>query len=110
MNKRSLWGTYYGEGGDEFVNGFTTCSSNNELICGYTTSGAGNVSGGWDNVYVANKERLIVKFNTLGARIWATYYEGTNDEIASCIANDAFGDIKLCRIIAMKPVFQLPVN
>jgi len=89
-----IWGTYYGGGGDEFVKGIAIDPSNNVLICGSTTSDAGIASGGWDNVFGSGTtDGFIVKFNTSGARIWATYYGGTNgDEIAD-ITTNASGDI-----------------
>ena len=89
-----IWGTYYGGSGNDLIKGITVDPSNNVLICGSTASGSGIASGGWDNVYDGGgNDGFIVKFNTSGARIWATYYGGMSGDVISDIATNASGEI-----------------
>jgi len=79
---RKLWSTYYG--GEEYdrINAVKTDYLNNVVIVGKTnsktnisTAGSNSPSfGGYDDGF-------LVKFNSVGVRLWGTYYGGPdNDE------------------------------
>ncbi|MBP8032991.1 MAG: SBBP repeat-containing protein [Bacteroidia bacterium] len=89
-----LWSTYYGGSGQDHGNAITVDSNDNIFVTGATSSSdfpilnAGtyfqslnSTSGGGQDVY-------ILKFDSNGNRLWATYYGGTNTDIAYSIAVD----------------------
>jgi hypothetical protein len=90
------WGTYYGGTGDEYGYGCTTDVYGNVFIVGYTTSGTGTsiaTAGNYQSTYGGGADGYLVKFSNSGARLWGTYYGGTNgDAVTSCII-DASGDL-----------------
>lgn len=95
-----LWATYYGGDQDDRGTALAVDASGNVYMTG-TTGSSGLASGGFQNVYgggllAANPgDAFLVKFNTLGVRIWATYYGGSNDEYANVngCAVDASGNV-----------------
>lgn len=91
------WGTYYGGSGDEESWGCSAHKSGHVLITGHTTSTGGTViatpashqpnHGGntWD-CFVAEFDP-----SNNGARMWGSYYGGTDDEVAyGCTSDDAY--------------------
>lgn len=89
-----LWGTYYG--GDDEDEGFD-CSADNQgnvYLCGNTPStsniafnGYQNEMGGVGDNDGTDGDAFLVKFDSEGNRLWATYYGGENDDVGySCDA------------------------
>ncbi len=79
-------------------NSICTDNSGNLYVTGATDSsdfptqtltGAYNQTtlGGGDN------DAFILKFNSSGARIWATYYGGSGDEYGNSICTDSSGNL-----------------
>ena len=93
------WGTYYGGSGDDFGSDCCTDPSGNIYLSGQTsasvssiiaTTGAHQVTfsgGGYD--------AFLVKFNSLGARIWGTYYGGSGNDAGQTCISDISGNIYL---------------
>ena len=95
-----IWGTYYGglghdssadicldASGDIYMTGITGTPSGTAIA----TLGAHNTSfGGPTDAY-------LVKFNSAGLRLWATYYggPGSNVEDGTCCTTDAAGNVYL---------------
>jgi hypothetical protein len=96
-----VWGTYYG--GDQLDEGISCCTdgTGNVYMSGYTESSSGISFNGHQNAYGGGfgpNDAFLVKFNTAGARLWATYYGGTSrDEDAFC-ATDPFGNVYMAGI------------
>ncbi|MDP1725134.1 MAG: SBBP repeat-containing protein [Bacteroidota bacterium] len=88
------WATYYGGSNDDYSNGIAVDGSGNSIITGgtYSTSGMA-ASGAYQVSYGGSKDAFIVKFNTAGARQWATYYGGNGSDEGSGIAIDGSGNI-----------------
>lgn len=86
-----LWATYYGGPGDEGYDGNSLSADNagNVYLTGWTSSITGIASGGFQNTSGGGIDAFIVKFNSSGSRVWATYYGGTGDE--GGISNILFG-------------------
>lgn len=95
-----LWGTYYGgtkaedayytyadPGGNVFLSGGALSSSNIATTGAHQTVFGAGFSG--------NNDAYIVKFNSSGVRLWATYYGGTGDEYAGEAITDAGGNVYL---------------
>ena len=92
-----IWATYYGGSSGDF--GFSMCTDNlgNLYITGQTSStnipiqtflGAYNQTtfgSGWD--------AFILKFNSSGERLWATYYGGDTADSGSDICTDDSGNL-----------------
>jgi len=99
-----LWATYYGGSGDEnfFVGffgggGIATDGSDNVLISGETTSTdfpftpgafqtsfAGGTFGG---------DAFVVKLDSAGSQLWATYYGGSSNDFGFGIATDGSSNV-----------------
>ncbi|TAD89418.1 MAG: hypothetical protein EAY75_04970, partial [Bacteroidetes bacterium] len=89
------WATYYGSTGDEAGNSCAIDASDNVYLAGTTTTTSGIGSGGHQTTHGGQKDAFLVKFNSSGARQWATYYGGNeNDEGNSC-CTDASGNVYL---------------
>jgi len=90
------WGTYYGGLNTEDLTALTSDPNGNIILGGRTnstnsisTTGShqSNLDGGYDN--------YIVKFNTSGTPIWATYYGGSSNEDVISLATDTGSNIFL---------------
>ena len=94
-----LWGTYYGTTNYDAGNSVAADATGNIYLAGNTTSISGIASGGFQNIYggasIWTGDAFLVKFNSAGTRLWATYYGGTDDEETSCVATDALGNVYL---------------
>jgi len=88
-----LWATYYGNVGDESAQSCTTDAMGNIYLAGYSDSNTGIASGGHQNTIGGNIDAFLVKFNSAGVRIWATYYGGIGEEWAQCCVTDPFGNV-----------------
>ncbi len=73
-----VWGTYYGSAQPYFTKGTscTTDSSGNVYLSGHTNSINNIASAGHQNTIGGGSPAFLVKFNSMGVRLWATYYGG----------------------------------
>ncbi len=94
-NGARLWGTYYGGTGGEEGYCCATDITGNVYVTGRTSSATGIASGGFQNTYGNGQDAFIVKFNSNGARLWASYYGASGEEIGNSCAADASGNIYL---------------
>src|SRR5436309_152173 len=103
-----IWSTYYGgpanevsPSGGPFV---ATDNTGNVLLAGYTLSSSSIAvggfpstlsisSGGFQNYIGGLNDAFLVKFNSSGNRIWASYYGGPGVDAASGCALDGSGNI-----------------
>jgi len=77
-----VWATYYGGSNEEQGYGCTAESAGNVLLIGKTNSPNGISSPGCHQpVYGGGPyDAFIVKFDSLGQRLWGTYYGGTDND------------------------------
>ncbi|MBS1586104.1 MAG: SBBP repeat-containing protein [Bacteroidetes bacterium] len=90
------WSTYYGGSNYEWSGqaSLAVDASGNVFMCGYTQSSYNIATGGAYQTYLAGSyDAFLVKFNSAGARQWATYYGGSNDDYAFSLATDASNNI-----------------
>ncbi|HTF02821.1 MAG TPA: LamG-like jellyroll fold domain-containing protein, partial [Bacteroidia bacterium] len=89
------WGTYYGGTGDECAYTCTTDATGNVYLAGSSSSSTAIASGGHQNTSGGLSDAFLVKFNSGGARQWATYYGGAGDDLGMCCQVNGAGDIYL---------------
>lgn len=98
-----LWGTFYGDQTNDFVNigqvSIATDASRNTYMTG--TTGASNSSYATSGAYqtsippfiYGSRNGIIVKFNPDGNRLWGTYYGGIKDNPIKDIKIDTQNNI-----------------
>jgi hypothetical protein len=90
-----IWATYYGGPNYDYVYSCAADGSGNVFLAGNTSSASGIASGGHQNSPGSNRDAFLVKFNGLGARLWATYYGGSSYDWGSSCAADGSGNVFL---------------
>lgn len=90
-----IWATYYG--GDGVDDGTCTLmdKQGNVYLSGTTGSWTGIADSGYQNAYMTHTDCYVVKFNSLGERLWATYYGGSEEEWVGRSALDDSGNVYL---------------
>ncbi len=87
------WGSYYGGGTDDYLEGCAVDKAGDVYFAGYTNSSSDIASGGFQNSYAGNKDGFLAKFNAAGNRIWATYYGGDNIDYLNDCTTDKFNNV-----------------
>ncbi len=94
-----LWGTYFGDIGQEGGTTVVCDASGNPVFCGYTSSQSSISTGPPQTIYGGGVyDVFIAKFNGSGARLWASYYGAGNYEVAGDCDIDTQGNIYVCGI------------
>lgn len=89
-----LWATYYGA--KTWGHGVATDPSGNVYLQGTTFATSGIALGGHQNTYAGgNTDAFLVKFNSEGSRLWATYYGGTDFDYGNAVSCDHSGNVFL---------------
>lgn len=91
-----LWSTYYGGTDEDFAYGVTTDASGNIFVTGETVSPnfpVYNAGTYFQAALNGDEDVFILKFNSSGTRLWATFYGGDNKEGGYAIAADGSGNI-----------------
>ena len=92
-NGQRLWGTYYGGGGGDAVNGLSVDHSGNIIVAGLTSSSNNIASpGAFQTVLHGSMDGFVAKFNPAGIRLWGTYYGGNHippeiETIQACLTD-----------------------
>lgn len=91
------WATYYGDAGSDWFWAAECDPSGNFYASGYSSSSANMASAGAHQTTLGGShDALLVKFNTNGLRLWATYYGGSNGEDRGHVTCDPAGNVYLC--------------
>jgi hypothetical protein len=91
---KQIWGTYYGGINENNVFSVTCDGEGNLYAAGNTTSPVSIATpGAFQSVYIANMEGFLVKFNSKGSRLWATYYGNAGDDYCSKVQTNDAGDV-----------------
>lgn len=92
-----IWGTYYGGSSLDYCTATDIDAQNNVYITGYTLSTTNiATSGVYQSTIGGSFDIYLAKFNSSGARIWATYFGSTSVEAAYAMCISATGNIYLC--------------
>jgi hypothetical protein len=94
-NGSRAWGTYYGGTQDDYGNSVCVDTFLNVYLSGFTYSTSGIASGGFQNTFGGSNDAYLVKFNTSGARLWGTYYGGSNGDYGPHCITDKTGNVYL---------------
>lgn len=80
------WATYYGGNGEESASSVDADQNGNIFFAGETKSTSNISSGGHQNTFGGGTfDAYLVKLDSSGNRIWATYYGGAqNDAFVDC--------------------------
>lgn len=90
-----LWASYYGGSGDDVGYSCATDAAGNIYLAGFTGSTNFPVAGAFQGTNAGNGDAFLVKLDSTGSRLWATYYGGSSDESGNSCATDAFGNVYL---------------
>lgn len=89
------WSTYYGDAGVDNGYACATDASGNVYLAGTTQSAAYIAAGGYQNTIGGGADAFLVKFNSAGVRLWASYYGGAAHDLGYGCAVDASGNAYL---------------
>lgn len=95
------WATYYGGTAVDGSDAITTDVFKDVLCAGWTHSSNFPVSVGAFQIAYSGPsspsvgDAFVVKLDANGARKWATYYGGTQEDLGQGISTDAFGNVML---------------
>lgn len=96
QNNRT-WATYYGGPDTDYSNNITTDRFGNIYLVGTSGSSVGIASNGFQNTYGGGvSDAFLVKFDSLGNRLWATYYGGGSEDRGCGVVTDSIGNVFLC--------------
>ena len=89
------WATYYGGTGHDTGGSCAVDDAGNVYLTGSTSSDSAIASGGFQNEYAGSSDAFLVKFDSNGVRLWATYFGGPQAEGAFSCAVEANGTVYL---------------
>lgn len=89
------WGTYYGGANYEDALGVTVSNTADVYFIVRTYGSSGMASpGAYQTTFSGSGEKaVLVKFSGNGARLWATYYDGTGIDIPDGVTTDDSGNV-----------------
>ncbi|WP_118950384.1 DUF7948 domain-containing protein [Taibaiella helva] len=95
-----LWATYYGGESTEMGGSVVTDADDNVFLAGMTKSATGISSpNSFQDTLAGGNDFFVAKFNSSGARQWATYYGGEGEEWynyrGGILGRDATGNVVL---------------
>jgi PKD repeat protein len=89
-NGSRIWGTYYGGAKNDYGYGVAVDAATNVYLTGYTNSTQNIAYNGYKNNLSDTDDVYLVKLDSAGVRLWATYYGGKESDRAYdiCINKD----------------------
>jgi hypothetical protein len=89
-----IWATYYGGSDNEYTGGVTTDNLGNVYLSGSTRSISRiATAGAYQDTITGGYDAFVAKFDSNGARLWATYYGGDHNDYGGQCAVDRFNNI-----------------
>ncbi len=102
FNKNGIrkWGTYYGGAMFDYITSISINNINNNIVCLGNTASNNNIStaGSYQVNFGGDVDLFIVKLDSIGQRVWSTYYGGAGDDESeiNSISIDSNGYISVC--------------
>lgn len=93
------WSTYYGGTSAETCEGIAVDRNNDIYLCGSTSSGdfpfkwQGTTNGYIDSAIAGSGDAFMAKFNSIGHRIWASYYGGSSYDHFNEVLIDSLNNV-----------------
>ncbi len=85
----NLWSTYYGGTAQDQIFGLACDAAGNVFVAGQTSSVTNMATAtSFQPAISGSNDAFIAMFNTLGTRVWGTYYGGAGTDLANGIAYD----------------------
>ncbi len=89
-----IWSTYYGGPGEDAGNAIAIDGDGSIYVTGYTSSSTGMAAAGLAMTYFGGFfDGWLGKFDSLGNRLWVTYYGGTSGDYGTGVCTDPAGHI-----------------
>lgn len=92
-----LWATFYGGGQIDIASDAVVDNQNNLFVIGYSYSSnfptQSAINAYNQQSFGGASDGCILKFNSQGVRLWATYYGGTSNEFLSSITCNSLNQI-----------------
>ena len=90
------WATYFGGNDQDVPFNIATDAAGNVYLVGQTESTTGIATpGAHQGTLGGGTDAFIVKYNSAGTRLWATYYGGSGSDYGNGVKADAFGNVYL---------------
>ncbi|RYD55991.1 MAG: T9SS type A sorting domain-containing protein [Sphingobacteriales bacterium] len=91
-----MWSTYIGGSGDD--DGYVNCDAEgNVYLCGETWSNTGIATAGSHQPALSGgRDGYLIKLSQHGARIWGTYFGGTDHDAAQNVVFDTSNNVIIC--------------
>ncbi len=86
------WATYYGGNNTDKISGVAADPAGNVYIAGAAGSAGLASTGAYQTTLGGNSDGILVKFNTNGLRLWATYYGGNGGDAFDALVYDKVND------------------
>jgi hypothetical protein len=83
------WSTYYGGSESDAVNSLTCDSVSAVIAAGSTRSSDFPVHHAWQDTLAGSKNAFLLKFDSTGILEWATFFGGSEIDVASSVTVDA---------------------
>ncbi len=87
------WATYIGGTASDVATGVDADGTGNIYVGGSTHSANFPVSGGFQGTLNGINDAFIIKFNSSGTRLWATYYGGSASDLGTALTVSGTGDV-----------------
>jgi hypothetical protein len=88
-----LWATYYGGNNIDLGYHCTVSNLGDVYISGNSSSTSSISFNGHQNIAATLGDAILVKFNSNGLRLWATYYGGNNEDEGYTCMTDSAGNV-----------------
>ncbi|MCX6290620.1 MAG: IPTL-CTERM sorting domain-containing protein [Bacteroidetes bacterium] len=90
-----VWATYFGGSDADLAYNTTVDASGNVYLTGQTYSASGIATpGAHQNTYGGGGgDAFLIKYNSSGVRLWATYYGGPGSDYGLSVKTDAAGNV-----------------
>ncbi|MBL0047628.1 MAG: SBBP repeat-containing protein [Bacteroidetes bacterium] len=89
------WATYFGDGGDEYGTSCSIDKLGNIYVAGYCFGSMFMGIGGFQGSSGGSFDAILVKFNSTGQVLWATYYGNFDSEVGLACTTDNANNIYL---------------